>query len=258
MSFGQKNRSTPARPAVRPVRTVPAVRPIGAGARVAATASATTQEEADDAAMSRHFTAAIIAVGVIACGGFFWAYGSSLFGGGAEAQMAHVSRLDRTCGEGWQKDQSNVDELHCYMTTQVSRLCDAAERKHLVATIERFTKDYAVYDARFNVAAMGTIVSVNANAVQLARADSRSRDPRLTEDQRNEALGQAVGIAGKALEGVEKVRSKKINSVKFYQLEDDLKTLITGGYVAAKDLDPSRANWIRRAIAGARTVNPSC
>jgi hypothetical protein len=258
MTFGRKNHLNPSRAPVTPVGKAAGIRPIGSGSRPAAPATATAENEEND--ISTGFMAAVLSAVMIACGGLYMAFGGTVFGfnDGASAHLAHVSRLDRTCGESWQKDQSNVDELHCFMTTNIKRLCEPNERLHMIATIGRFTKDYAAYNVRFNVAAVGSIVSANANAFELARQDSRSRDRRLTEEQRNEALGKVTATASDALSGVHKVQSKKPNSYPYYKLEDDLKALIVGGYIAAKDLDPGRAAWIKRAIAEAGPVKPSC
>jgi hypothetical protein len=237
-----------------------AIRPIGSRSGAAAPAGRPAEADNEDNDLSTGFMAAVMSAVMIACGGLYMAFGGSLFafGDDSSTMVTQVSRLDRTCGGSWLKDQSNVDELHCFMTTNVTRLCEPTERLHMIQTIRRFNTDYAVYNSRVNTAVVGSIISVNVNAFELARQDARSRDRRLTEDQRNEALGKVTATASDVLSGVHKVQSKKANSYPYYKLEDDLKALIVGGYIAAKDLDPGRAAWIKRAIAEAGPVKPSC
>src|SRR5688572_11883989 len=89
------------------------------------------------------FIATAVALFVaVGSGTFFYLNGGlelpQLSFGSAEDEPAYVSSVDKKCGKGWEKDLPNVDQMHCYLTSSTTRLCDPKERAHLVATIGRF------------------------------------------------------------------------------------------------------------------------
>ena len=51
---------------------------------------------------------------------------------------AYVSRVAAVCDVGWKDDRLNRDQIHCYMTRDVARLCNPRERLALVDKLRAY------------------------------------------------------------------------------------------------------------------------
>ena len=56
---------------------------------------------------------------------------------GPPAEPAFQSRVAHLCDKGWKDDRLNRDQIHCYMTESVVRLCDPRERRALAEDTHR-------------------------------------------------------------------------------------------------------------------------
>ena len=56
---------------------------------------------------------------------------------GPPPEPAYQSRVASVCDKGWRDDRDNRDQVDCYMTTDVERLCDPRERRALVDKLRR-------------------------------------------------------------------------------------------------------------------------
>jgi hypothetical protein len=181
---------------------------------------------------------------------------------GSTSEVIAASSVDGTCAEGWEKNQSNVDQMHCYMTTYVARLCEPAERRHLIATIGRFEKDYAAYNARFMAASMGSIAKVQVNAlaigVESARMERAMRDPNASEEERSRRMGNVMKMTGDVLSGPNKVMSEKVNKEPYYKLEDHFAKLAAAGYVTEKDFGAKKPKWVNNGFKAVKVVRDVC
>lgn len=171
--------------------------------------------------------------------------------------QAFTSRVDRQCGSTWKSSASNIDELHCYMTTNITRLCDPRERAHMVATIVRFEKDHASYEMRLNVASMQTAASAWGNSMQLGMMDARMHSAK-TEEEKLERMGQLMERVGDIMAPAHNVMSEKRNRRKLHELTPALTALVTDGYVSAKDFKSRPSKWMREAFSNAESTNKSC
>ena len=54
------------------------------------------------------------------------------------APYNYQSRVAQTCDKGWKDDRFNRDQIHCYMTRDVARLCDPRERRALADKLLAF------------------------------------------------------------------------------------------------------------------------
>lgn len=172
-------------------------------------------------------------------------------------QQAFVSKLDRQCGSTWKSSSSNIDELHCYMTTNITRLCDPRERAHMMETITRFEKDYASYDMRFKAAAMQTAASAFGNSMQLGMMDAQMHRA-ATEEEKLERMGQIMERVGDIMAPAHNVMTEKRNRRKLHELTPALSALVTDGYVSAKDFKGRQSQWMREAFSKARAPSKSC
>jgi hypothetical protein len=254
MSFGQKSGN------VSQDRLQRVSSPRSSSSPAAQSRNPSPAKDDSDDGVTPKFIASVFAA-VFAVGGglyFFLAKPSSA----PAPEVIAASSVDGTCAEGWEKGQSNVDQMHCYMTTYVARLCEPAERRHLIATIGRFEKDYAAYNARFMAASMGSIAKVQVNAlaigVESARMERAMRDPNASEEERSRRMGNVMKMTGDVLSGPNKVMSEKVNKVPYYTLEDHFAKLATAGYVTENDFAGKKPKWVNAGFKAVKTVRDVC
>ena len=209
--------------------------------------------EIDDTgdSLSAGFIAGTIALVLVAFVGMYF-----IFGGSARQRGALVSSVDRTCGEGWEKDQSNVDQLHCYLTTNVSRLCDPSERRHLAATIDRFDRDYVVWKGRMFGVAMATVAKMKVNGpqigLQMGKISKSLNDPNVSDDEIEGMMANVVPSIP------DSVKSQKVNSISFYKLEEEFARLAAKGYMTEQDFGWGKPIWVSNGLKVAKSVKPVC
>lgn len=121
----------------------------------------------DSSKMSAGFMASVfVAFLAIAGGTFMWSDGgfsmpslSTKWGGSAEL----VSSVDPVCKKFWVPGGRNDEALQCYLTTNIHRLCDSSERKHLADVIKRYRLDFNTGDAQMMVG--GLQVALKGRAI---------------------------------------------------------------------------------------------
>ena len=74
---------------------------------------------------------------------------------------APVTGVEAVCGKGWQSNLPNVDQMHCYMTDTVSRLCEPKEKARLVEIINQFDDDFTVWQNNIALASFGAAMKTN-------------------------------------------------------------------------------------------------
>jgi hypothetical protein len=211
--------------------------------------------------VSAGFIAGMIAMVLVAFGGMYFIFGGSSSGPGGQRD-AYVSSVDRACSQGWEKEKSNVDQMHCYLTIDVRRLCDPMERRHLVATVERFQDDYRVWNQRFFAAAMGTAAKARGHSMEIGLQDAKMqramRDPNATEEERAEHMNKMMGMVDNVMSGTNKLLAERRNETPFYKLEDEIKHLASKGYIQADDFGSRPPHWVARGLKAVKSVRPAC
>jgi hypothetical protein len=182
--------------------------------------------------------------------------------GSTQDEPAYVSSVDKVCSKGWEKELPNVDQMHCYMTKSMSRLCDPKERAHLIATIGRFEDDYTVWSNRHFAAAMGTIINANQNAVEIgmetAKLTNVMNDPNASDEDREKQANKVGEIMGGVLEGSNKVLAENKSTIPHYQLQYDLTELASMGFIAEDDFGWSKPDWVKKGFAEVKKVRSAC
>ncbi len=112
---------------------------------------------------------------------------------GPPAEPAYQSRVASVCDNGWKDDRENRDQVHCYMTTDVERLCDPRERLALADKMRAYqvASDRAI--GRVAVAVLQS--SGKPGVMEMGKAEANSRDPNLSEEQRAAQLTKLTGMA---------------------------------------------------------------
>jgi hypothetical protein len=214
-----------------------------------------------NAGMLATVAALMMAVGA---GVFFMPNVSFFSWGGEDEQSSYVSSVDASCGKGWRKDLPNPDQMHCYMTRQLNRLCDPEERKHFLAVVKKYDKDYGVWWREHMKGTMKTIAKVQKNGMQIglegAKTTAITRDKNATEEQmmkQFEKMGKIVGDTMEKTPGAEYLMRSK---VKMYELEGTFAKLYAKGYLSKDDFGWKTPDFIKNAIAlhGNKPVGKPC
>jgi hypothetical protein len=154
-------------------------------------------------------------------------------------EPTYTSGVDSTCGTGWKTNLPNVDQMHCYMTDTVSRLCDPKEKARLVQVIGQFQDDFAIWQGKIAMAGFGAAMKTNLNAIEMSVEDVKSRDKRLTPEQRMEHEKKLMDIAASNMSGVSSAEAEgyanHFTVRKMEQLARDYKKLAQAGYLSRED-----------------------
>ncbi len=124
----------------------------------------------DSSKMSAGFMASVfVAFLAIAGGTFMWTDGgfsipslNSKWGGGER-----VSIVDPICKKYWVPSGRNDEALQCYLTTNIRRLCDSNERKHLADVIKRYRIDVKTAGAQMMVGGLQVALKGRAIATEM-------------------------------------------------------------------------------------------
>jgi len=167
----------------------------------------------------------------------------------------YLSRVAKTCDHGWKDDRINRDQIHCYMTEQVSRLCDPRERRALIDKLLAYQAAEDRVDGRLLGASVGIIVNPNVMAMGLAEA--KSHDPNLTPDQRAAQFNNVMGMASDVMSPADKVIADNVNEISSATAVDDVKTLAERGYLKSEDFPDAMPKIVKKGLAAATHVSPS-
>ena len=170
------------------------------------------------------------------------------------------SSVDEQCKlNEWVKDTHNNDQMHCYLTTSVSRLCDSVERQGLVALIMRYQNESDNYDGNMAL----SIIDMQANTplsdkmqlgVEAAKADHSSNSDEGSKHEQN-----AEAIASKMLAGTHAVMARqKYMNWGDGSFEGNLQTLGTKGLIALKDFPYYRPKWVTAALQDIKVTTETC
>lgn len=225
----------------------------------------------DGATLSAGFIATIAAVSISAGMGtyFFiggapeipnfglnWGSGGGS-GGGTEIALSG-SVLDPVCGKGWKAEVMNVDQMYCYMTRQVYRLCDTKEHKALLATINQFDKDFKVWNRKLMVASFKSIGKMQTQGMQLGLEAAKLDNMKGSDEDQAKQFDKVTGIAGDIMAPANKILAEHASTTPAYELDNAAYALIKKGYISAEDFGYSKPDFISNALKKAGKVKTAC
>ena len=178
---------------------------------------------------------------------------------GPPPEPVYQSRVAPICEKGWQDVRDNADQIHCYMTTDVGRLCDPRERRAMADKLVA----YQLADDRLIGSAATTFLtgyakSGPADAVKMGMAEAKSRDPNLSEQERAEQLNKVSGMAQRFNAPTMQVLEEgSKNSVGIVTILHDVRDLAEQGYLSASDFTAKMPKTVKDGIAEAHSISPS-
>jgi hypothetical protein len=223
------------------------------------------EEPEEDSSMGVGFIASCFAVFLAVGFGTFYFSG----GGGFNLPVPNLSlawhselksSVDDSCNVGWESNRSNIDQMHCYFTKDIKRLCKSEERNHLVAKIKKFNEAYMIARGSEIGAVMANAGGgmANPNMVQLGVQGARATDRSLSQDEQDEAMTQAIAAADRMTAPIMEIAKRSINKNSMADLKADLVSLVKNGYFAPEDFGYFRSVWIRKATDGVAQGPSQC
>ena len=175
---------------------------------------------------------------------------------GPPPEPAYQSRVASVCDKGWQEDRENRDQVHCYMTTDVERLCDPRERRALVDTLLAYqvASDFAI--GRVAVSVLQSFGK--PGVMEMGIAEAKSRDPNLSEEERAAQSTKVTGMAHDYLAPTEKPLEEGFaNKHGIVTILNDVKSLAEQGYLAASDFPTTTPKIVKEGLAAPHSIAAS-
>ena len=173
----------------------------------------------------------------------------NLFGPPAET---YKSRVADVCEPGWREDRMNRDQIHCYLTRQVTRLCNPQERRALAEKLRAYQLASDRWMGNLTVASLQLMGKPGVMSMGLAEA--KIHDPNLTDEERAEQFNKVSGMAHDFLSPTDKILQASTNTVTRPELVADVKDVVGQGYLAAEDLLDPVPKWAKEGLAAAGHV----
>ena len=209
------------------------------------------------------FIATIVAASLtVGMGTFFFIGGETPdlginWGMGAKTEEGMAlsgSVLDPVCGKDWKADLPNTDQMYCYMTRQVYRLCDKGEFDALLATMKRYDKDYKVWHRKFMMATFKTIGKLQTQGMQLGMEAAKLDIMKGSDKGQAEQMNKVLGVAGNIMKPTDDMLAQRAGKVPEYQLETAALSLVKAGYITAKDMSRGKPEFLTSALKRAGKV----
>lgn len=226
------------------------------------------QSGSEGTTLNAGFIATIVAAFVAVGGGtyFFAGDGFSMpdlglkwtWDSGEQVAAMSGSKLDPVCGKGWAADMVNTDQMHCYLTREVYRLCDATEHDALLATIRQYDADYKVWHRKYMMATFKTIGKMQTQGLQLGMEAAKMENMKGSDKEQMEQMGKVMGIADNIMKPANDVLAERINRVPEYELENAAFALVKKGFISKKDFGRKMPDFIANAFKKAGKVKTAC
>jgi hypothetical protein len=175
---------------------------------------------------------------------------------GPPPEAAYQSRVAHLCDKGWKDDRLNRDQIHCWMTENVARLCDPRERRALADKLVAYQEAQDRSQGRMGMAALKMIANPGAT-LALGVSDARSRDPNLSEKERAAQFEKAMDISKEIMAPADQVVMDNVNTATREVVVADFKNLVEHGYLAATDFPDTQPKIVKEVLATTGAVGRS-
>jgi hypothetical protein len=175
---------------------------------------------------------------------------------GPPPEPAYQSRVAVVCDKGWQDYRDNRDQIDCYLTNDIERLCDPRERRALVDKLFA----YQIADDRLiGRAAMSFLKGDGkSDPMEIGIAEAKSRDPNLSEDERAAQIKKVTSMADDFTAPTAKTLAEgSENKHGIVTILNDVKSLAEQGYLAASDFTTKPPKIVKEGLAAAHSVAAS-
>jgi hypothetical protein len=214
-------------------------------------------DDDDESTISAGFIATCFAAFLAVGGGTYFYLGGDVNVGsmmswkGNSITTDYVSVVDSYCRKGWVKEQDNRDNMHCFFTKNVRRLCNPDERKHLVMTIDQYWTDEGAFDRKMAGAAFDMIGKANTEGMRLgmeaAKMDQMTRKKGVSEEEQMRQFEKVAELAGSLTQASDDIlRTAKRNEHSGDDINKAMIKLVEGGYLSESDFGWYKPRWVNK------------
>jgi hypothetical protein len=226
--------------------------------------------DSDDRAMTPAFMAGLLALCLAVAGGtyFFAGSGRTLDDLMTSSTGRFVSAADSACKKMWVPNGKNSQAVACYLTSNVSRLCDPREKQYLVKVLRSYRNDLLASDAQ--------MIAGGFKAVAVARSGESMNNMKIMSQtvakQRNNPNYQESAAEKKAFAEHSKMIHKMeeaagapvvLRMPGFHEVEDKelvakIRRLGTAGYMLKNDFGWFPDPLVAAAFNGVKAAGTAC
>jgi hypothetical protein len=168
------------------------------------------------------------------------------------------SVVDARCRRGWGADRENRDQLHCYLSHNIARLCDPQERGHLLNVVQAF-QDGAMLNGAVTMTETFKLVGNQGKMMQIGMAGAKASQEGISIEQQGEAIGKVTGMVDEAMSGITGQIAKNRNAKSMDDLKLAMRKLASRGYISEADFGWLKPDWIKSALSGVKApANGPC
>jgi hypothetical protein len=160
---------------------------------------------------------------------------SDAMNGFPQFQSEHVSRADGTCKQKWVDNARNDMALKCYLSVDVMRLCDPAERAHMAWLVSQ----YEQHEDNYEETLLSLLVQVQLG---YAAASATEKDP-------FSALNTAQRNAAESIMTPEFRKAVKLPTLLDKEVTELFRKVYRKGLLKRDDLNWSIPHSVERAFA---------
>jgi len=165
------------------------------------------------------------------------------------AEPAFRSRVASACNVGWKDDRLNRDQIHCWLTRDVLRLCDVRERAALVGRLVDYEAAKERRDGHLGAAALR--MAFNPDVMAMGWAYARSTDTRLSEEQRQAEAEKTMSLSQSINAPANKVLEESNNETAQGITIQDFAELAEAGYLIPEDFPDPMPGLAAKGFAAA-------
>jgi hypothetical protein len=220
------------------------------------------QEEDEGSTLSAGFIATCVAAFIAVGGGTFFFTGGSFDMRSLTTwkrngvYLDYVSKSDARCKKGWGENRENKDQLHCYFTRDVARLCDPKEKGHLLNMVDLF-QDGAVRYGALTMKETMEMVGNQGKMMQIGMAGAMATAEGQSEAEQMQNIEKVVGMVDEAMGDFNDHMVQNRNERSYADLKSAVRSLVASGYLTPDDFGWAKPEWIEVAIKGVKLPSSS-
>jgi hypothetical protein len=175
------------------------------------------------------------------------------------------SSADTACAPLWVINARNDPAIHCYLTTDISRLCKPSERVHLAKTFRSYHREANRYVANVLVRMFGPLIFPSVTASQVGAAQEEARVSIMGEPAgKNYKPGAMRDLAETRMKDLERFNVDGLDQALAVQrLPDEeiiaaVKKIAESGLMSQDDFGWFADTFIDDAFGKVKRVTPIC
>ena len=226
------------------------------------------ESEQTGSTINAGFIATILGLFISVSGGtYLYSSGINPFQGGniswswkgSKAAVLSPSSADGECGKDWMTAHMNGDQIHCYLTKRIGRLCNAAEKESLAARVQLFQDDNDIFERNLRLSVLDMAVNTPlADKMQIGLEAAKMDHAKTTAEADRHEQNVMDGVSDMMASTNRVLEGQSYQHFGFSQFEDDMKYLGQKGYISLSDFPGRPPKWVTSAFKDLKISAQAC